>query len=126
MREFYNDIINIRRMVFAAIARIAYEDDDLKKLGDETYRLIPGEKAHYRENVFRERAVIGERLRLALGLDARTAAETGPISEGIENIDVDTRVYTPPLVSVIKIACEACPEKTVFVTNNCRKCLAHP
>ena len=34
MREFYNDIINIRRMVFAAIARIAYEDDDLKKLGD--------------------------------------------------------------------------------------------
>ena len=126
MREFYNDIINIRRMVFAAIARIAYEDEDLKKLGDETYRLIPGEKAHYRENIFRERAVIGERLRLALGLDARTAAETGPISEGIENVDVDTRVYTPPLVSVIKIACEACPEKTVFVTNNCRKCLAHP
>ena len=126
MREFYNDIINIRRMVFAAIAGIAYEDEDLKKLGDETYRLIPGEKAHYRENIFRERAVIGERLRLALGLDARTAAETGPISEGIENVDVDTRVYTPPLVSVIKIACEACPEKTVFVTNNCRKCLAHP
>ncbi len=126
MREFYNDIINIRRMVFAAIARIAYEDEDLKKLGDETYRLIPGEKAHYRENIFRERAVIGERLRLALGLDARTAAETGPISEGIENVDVDTRVYTPPLVSVIKIACEACPERTVFVTNNCRKCLAHP
>ncbi|MGE4588739.1 MAG: 4Fe-4S dicluster domain-containing protein [Acidaminococcaceae bacterium] len=126
MREFYNDIINIRRMVFAAIARIAYEDEDLKKLGDETYRLIPGEKAHYRENIFRERAVIGERLRLALGLDARTADETGPISEGIANIDVDTRVYTPPLVSVIKIACEACAEKTVFVTNNCRKCLAHP
>ena len=46
MREFYNDIINIRRMVFAAIARIAYEDDDLKKLGDETYRLTPGGKAH--------------------------------------------------------------------------------
>lgn len=126
MKESYNDIIKIRRMVFADIARIAYDDVDLKKLGDETYRLIPGEKAHYRENVFRERAVIGERLRLALGLDARTAAETGPISEGIEDIDVDTRVYTPPLVSVIKIACEACPTRTVVVTDNCRKCLAHP
>lgn len=126
MKESYNDIIKIRRMVFADIARIAYDDVDLKKLGDETYRLIPGEKAHYRENVFRERAVIGERLRLALGLDARTAAETGPISEGIEDIDVDTRVYTPPLVSVIKIACEACPTRTVIVTDNCRKCLAHP
>ena len=126
MKESYNDIIKIRRMVFADIARIAYDDIDLKKLGDETYRLIPGEKAQYRENIFRERAVIGERLRLALGLDARTAAETGAISEGIEDIDVDTRVYTPPLVSVIKIACEACPTKSVFVTDNCRKCLAHP
>ena len=126
MKESYNDIIKIRRMVFADIARIAYDDVDLKNLGDETYRLIPGEKAQYRENVFRERAVIGERLRLALGLDARTAAETGPISEGIEEIDVDTRVYTPPLVSVIKIACEACPTRTVIVTDNCRKCLAHP
>ena len=126
MKESYNDIIKIRRMVFADIARIAYDDVDLKKLGDETYRLIPGEKAQYRENVFRERAVIGERLRLALGLDARTAAETGPISEGIEEIDVDTRVYTPPLVSVIKIACEACPTRTIVVTDNCRKCLAHP
>jgi len=113
-------------MVFANIARIAYEDLDLKKLGDDTYRLIPGEKAHYREDVFRERAVIAERLRLALGLDAHTAAETEPIFEGINNIDVDARVYTPPLVSVIKIACEACPTRTVFVTNNCRKCLAHP
>ena len=45
MKESYNDIINIRRMVFADIARIAYDDVDLKKLGDETYRLIPGEKA---------------------------------------------------------------------------------
>ena len=105
MKESYNDIINIRRMVFADIARIAYDDLDLKKLGDDTYRLIPGEKAYYREDVFRERAVIAERLRLALGLDARTAAESGPISEGIENVDVDTRVYTPPLVAVIKIAC---------------------
>ena len=126
MKESYNDIINIRRMVFANIARIAYENLDLKKLGDDTYRLIPGEKAHYREDVFRERAVIAERLRLALGLDTHTAAEIEPISEGINNIDVDTRVYTPPLVSVIKIACEACPTRTVFVTNNCRKCLAHP
>ena len=126
MKESYNDILKIRRMVFADIARLAYDDADLNKLGYEAYRLIPGEEAHYRENVFRERAVIGERLRLALGLDARSAAETGAISEGIENIDVDARVYAPPLVSVIKIACEACPSKTVFVTDNCRKCLAHP
>ena len=36
VKEYYNDIIKIRRMVFADIARIAYDDLDLKKLGDDT------------------------------------------------------------------------------------------
>lgn len=126
MKSSYVDVINIRRQVFANIARMAYEDAELSKLHEETYRLLPGEKATFRENIFRERAVIGERMRMALGLDARTADKTGPITEGIEEIDVDTRVYTPPLVSVIKIACEACPERFVYITDNCRKCLAHP
>ncbi|MDY3051743.1 MAG: 4Fe-4S dicluster domain-containing protein [Ndongobacter sp.] len=126
MNSSFVDVINIRRQVFANIARMAYEDADLGKLHEETFRLLPGETASYRENIFRERAVVGERMRMALGLDARTAAETGPITEGIEHVDVDARVYHPPLVSVIKIACEACPEKHIYITDNCRKCLAHP
>lgn len=126
MKDSFIDIITIRRKVFADIARLAYEDADLSKLNLEIYKLLPGEMATYRESIFRERAVIGERLRMALGLNARTAAETGAVTEGIEEIDVDRRVYTPPLVEVIKIACEACPERHLWVTNNCRKCLAHP
>ncbi len=126
MRDTYIDIINIRRKVFANVAQLAYEDADLSKLNKELYTLLPGEQATYRESIFRERAVIGERLRMALGLDARTADDTRDISDGIENIDVSTRVYNEPLVEVIKIACEACPTKFVFVTDNCRKCLAHP
>ncbi len=126
MRDTYIDIINIRRKVFADIAKLAYEDADLSKLNKEIYELLPGERATYRENIFRERAVIGERLRMALGLNARTADDTGAVTDGIEDIDVSTRVYTAPLVEVIKIACEACPTKYMFVTNNCRKCLAHP
>ncbi len=126
MKASYVDVINVRRMAFASIARMAYEDEDLNKLHNETYRALPGEVARYRENIFRERAVYGERLRMALGLDARTAADTGSITEGIEEIDVDTRVFKEPLVSVIKIACEACPERFIHISDNCRFCLAHP
>ncbi len=126
MKDSFVDIITIRRKVFTDIAKLAYEDADLSKLNKEIYKLLPGEMATYRESIFRERAVIGERLRMALGLSARTAAETGAVSDGIEKIDVDRRVYTPPLVEVIKIACEACPGRRILVTDNCRKCLAHP
>lgn len=126
MKDSYIDIITIRRKVFTKIAELAYNDADLSKLNREIYKLLPGEMATYRESIFRERAVIGERLRMALGLRARTAAETGAVTEGIEEVDVDRRVYSPPLVEVIKIACEACPERHILVTDNCRKCLAHP
>jgi len=36
------------------------------------------------------------------------------------------KYYEPPLVNVISFACNACPETSVFVTNNCQGCLAHP
>lgn len=126
MKESYVDVIKVRRMAFAEIARLAYEDTDLNKLSDSTFHLLPGEQATYRESIFRERAVIGERLRLALGLDVRSAADMGPLYEGFDEVALDHRVYQPPLVNVISFACEACPTKTVTVTNSCRNCLAHP
>lgn len=92
MKYSYVDVIRLRRMAFASIARMAYNDENLHDLYEETFRALPGEVAHFRENIFRERAVYGERLRMALGLDARAADVTGSISEGIEKVDVATRV----------------------------------
>ena len=126
MKESFIDIINIRRMVFAEIAKRAYEDIPLNTLDDAVYKLIPGEEATYRDSIFKERAVLGERLRLALGLDVRNAAEMGSVHDGIDKVDLDYRVYGPPLVNVIPFACEACPTKSIRITGYCRKCLAHP
>ena len=44
--------------------------------------IIPGEKGNFRNDVFLERAIVGERLRLAMGLPYRSAAEHSPISDG--------------------------------------------
>lgn len=126
MKNSYGDIIKLRRQVFTTVAKLAYEDLPLTELHKYPFDLLPGEVASYRESIFRERAVLGQRLRMALGLEPQTAATSRPISEGIENIDVDHRVYREPLVQVISIACEACPERFIHISDNCRKCLAHP
>ncbi|NLY20534.1 MAG: 4Fe-4S binding protein [Tissierellia bacterium] len=126
MKESYVDLINIRREVFAEIARIAYDDIDLKSLERSSYSILPGEVATYRDNIFRERAVLEERLRLTMGLNFRAPTEYQSIIEGIDEVNVAERKYVAPLVNVISFACEACPTREFIVTDNCRKCLAHP
>ncbi len=126
MKESYVDLINIRRQVFAKIAKMAYDGTDLKELEKSSFEILPGEVATYRDSVFRERAIVEERLRLTMGLDARKPTEYHRITDGISEVAVDKTSFIEPLINVITFACEACPTKAFFVTDNCRKCLAHP
>ncbi len=126
MKEIYPDLIKIRRQVFAEIAKLAYNDGNVYDLRQSIFRILPGEFSEHRDNIFHERAIIGERLRLALGLPVRSAKELTTLEDGIELVDVSHRVYQPPLVNVINFACMACPTKTVEITSNCRKCMGHP
>lgn len=126
MKESYVDLINIRRQVFAKIARMAYEGTDLSELEKASFEILPGEVATYRDSIFRERAIVDERLRLTMGLNARKPTEYYNVADGISEVDVDKIQFIEPLVNVITFACEACPTKAFYVTDNCRKCLAHP
>jgi [FeFe] hydrogenase (group B1/B3) len=126
MRGLYTPVTQIRRQVFTEIARLAYEGGDYKRIEDIPYKIIPGEVARYRESVFKERAIIGERLRLAMGLSLRDAGKPAPISKGIEDSAISEKYYEPPLINVIPFACDACAEKSFIVSDNCRGCLAHP
>ncbi len=36
------------------------------------------------------------------------------------------KYYEPPLINIIKFACNSCPEKRVIVTEGCQGCLEHP
>ncbi len=128
MRGIETRIQLIRHQVFTEVARMAYQAEKPVKEQIEKlpYKIIPGEIANFRNDVFLERAIVGERLRLAMGLPCRGAGEQAPISEGIEAADKPETYYTPPLINVIKFACNACPEKRVMVTSGCMGCLAHP
>jgi len=127
MRGIFTPITKIRRQVFEEVARMAYNGGDYaKKMEEIPFKLIPGEIASYRDSVFKERAILGERLRLAVGLDVYSADIPNPISEGVSEAAIAHKVYQAPLINIIPFACDACPTKTIEVTENCRGCMAHP
>ena len=61
-----------------------------------------------------------------MGLPCRDASEHAPLSDNIEQADKADTYYTPPLINIIKFACNGCAEKRVIVTEGCQGCLAHP
>ena len=128
MRGVYTSVNDIRKMVFAEVARLAYDyqDGDLSQMEQIPYRIIPGEISTYRESVFLERAIVGERMRLAMGLPFRAASEHAPVSEGALECVRPEKYYQPPLINIIKFACHKCPDNIVHVTDVCQGCLAHP
>ena len=128
MRGVETRIQEIRHWIFREVARMAYHTEwpiD-KRIEELPYKIIPGEVGNFRNDVFLERAIVGERLRLAMDLPCRGAGEHAPLSDNIEAADKPETYYTPPLINVIKFACNACTEKRVFVTDGCQGCLAHP
>ncbi len=126
MRGLYTSKTEIRRKIFTEVARLAYEGGDYRRMEELPFKILPGEVATYRDSIFLERAIVGERLRLAIGLPLRTAAEHAPISTGIEESAVAEKFYEPPLINIIKFACHSCPDNKILVTNGCQGCLEHP
>ena len=71
MRNFKCSIADMRKQVFAEVARLAYEGGDYRRMEKLPYKIVPGEVGNQRESIFLERAIVGERIRLAMGLPLR-------------------------------------------------------
>ncbi|MFA9379181.1 MAG: 4Fe-4S dicluster domain-containing protein [Lachnotalea sp.] len=126
MRGLYSSKTEIRRKIFKEVAKMAYEGGDFTRVEQLPYKIIPGEMASFRESIFLERAIVGERLRLAMGMSLRSVSEHAELSQGLSESVVAEKYYEPPLINIIKFACHSCPEKRVFVTNGCQGCFEHP
>lgn len=128
IRGINTPVNDIRKKVFSEIARLSYnyKDGDLSEMEQIPYRIIPGEISRYRESIFLERAIVRERMRLALGLNLRTVTEHAPVSTGAAECVKPEKYYEPPLINVIKFACHSCPDNVIKVTDQCQSCLAHP
>ena len=115
MRGIQTPVRNVRRRIFKEIAKFGYEQRNLQDLEDLPYEIIPGEVAKYRDSIYRERAIVGERLRLAMGMSLNPADKPTRITKGIDESNISEKYYEPPLLQVIPSAC-----------NQCQGCMAHP
>lgn len=128
MRGIDTDVKKIRRYVFTEIAKVGFESTDESLISDiESIPFhIVQERPMYRDNIYQERAIVSERVRLAMGMSLRPSNRVVHVTEGIEASNIDESYYEPPLMQVIPSACDACEDNKYEVTNMCRGCLAHP
>ena len=126
MRGIETPVRNVRRRIFKEIAKFGYEQKNLQDLEDLPYEIIPGEVAKYRDSIYRERAIVGERLRLAMGMSLNPADKPTRITKGIDESNISEKYYEPPLLQVIPSACNECKEKAFIVGEQCQGCMAHP
>ena len=124
MRGIPSLITDIRKKVFTEVARMAYAGDDYTKAEDLPSVIGPGDQPLHRESVFLERAIAGERVRLAMGLPVRSVQTRSLLTEGMDKAAIAQQYYEPPLINIIPYACHACPTNQYKVTENCQNCLA--
>ncbi len=124
MRGIPSLITDIRKSVFTEVARMAYEGGDYTKAEDLPYRIVPGDQPLHRESIFLERAIAGERVRLAMGLGVRDVQTRTLMTDGMNHAAIAEQYYEPPLINIIPYACHSCPTKQYHVTESCQNCLA--
>lgn len=129
MRGIDTPVRQRRRRVFKEVANLAYNSKNLKDdMEALPYKIVDYEESEFWESVYRDRAIIRERIRLAMGMSLRpeNREHPGHLTQGLEESNIDEKYYEPPLMQVIPSACNACPENRYEVTSSCMGCVAHP
>ncbi len=124
MRGIPSLITDIRKKVFTEVARMAYAGRGYEGVEELPYKIVPGDRPLHRESIFLERAIAGERVRLAMGLGLRPVQGRHLVSEGMDAAAIAQQYYEPSLVNIIPYACHACPSNQYKVSNYCQNCLA--
>ena len=129
MRGIDTPVRKRRRRVFKEVANLAFNSTNLKDdMEALPYEIVDYEETEYLESVYRDRAIVREMIRLAMGMSLRQEKRNHPghLTEGLEESNIDEKYYEPPLMQVIPSACNACPEHHYEITDSCMGCMAHP
>ena len=103
MRKFDTKVQHLKYKVLREVARFAWEDTLQENVMNIPKIIVPGKTATMRCCIYKEQAIVIERVKLAMGGNP-------------ENKNV---------IEVIDIACDECPMGGYEVTDACRGCLAH-
>ncbi len=102
MRKFDTKVQHLKYKVLREVARLAW-NDNLERAIDLPLQIMPGKKPTMRCCVYKERAILAERVKMAMG--------GNPEEKNV--------------IQVIDIACDECPMGGYEVSDACRGCLAH-
>ena len=102
-RRFDTKIQYLKYKVLREVARQAWNGTLTENLLDIPKTIVPGKTPTMRCCVYKERAILTERVKIAMGGDKER-----------KNV-----------IQVIDIACDECPAAGYDVTDSCRGCLAH-
>ena len=103
MRIFDTNVQQLKYEVLREVARHAYNDNLTDCYIDIPKQVAPGPKPTMRCCIYKERAILQERIKLAMGGDRSD----------------------PKVIAVIPIACDECPISRYEVGIDCRGCIAH-
>ena len=103
MRKFDTKVQYLKYKVLREVAARAWDDTLLENVMTIPEIIVPGNEPTMRCCVYKERAILAQRVRLAMGGNK-------------EN---------PNVIEVLEIACDECPAAGYSVTDSCRGCLAH-
>ena len=104
MRHYETSVQELKDKVLTAVARLAWNDKlQTNEILDIPEQIIPGPEAQMRCCIYKERAIVGSRVKMATGGDRAN----------------------PNLVEVLPIACDECPVTEISVGPACRGCIAH-
>ena len=111
--ERNTDTRQMKYEVLREVADLSFRD----KLTDEAidsipFKIIPGATPRFRCCVYKEREIIRQRVRLAMGRPP------------LPDHNVENRKINNNIIQVIPAACEGCPINRFQVTENCQKCMA--
>lgn len=103
MKKFDTKVQDLKYRVLREVAREAWNDTLQENLLDISKKIVPEKKPTMRCCIYKERVIVEERVKLAMGGNR-------------SNHNV---------IEVIESACDECPMGGYEVTNSCRGCLAH-
>lgn len=103
MRKFESDVQLLKYEVLKAVVKLTIEGTLGEKYRAISRQIIPGPKSRTRCCIYKERAIVDERVKMAMG--------------GSKD--------NPNIIEVINVACDECPIHRFTITEACRGCLAH-
>lgn len=114
------EVTKFRRAVLTGLARFTWQGTLPEHVYDILYSVVTEDSPRVRCCVHKERAVLKNRINMALGLtvglnivEASKIALTEPVNKAL------------PIIDVLPEACDQCPIDKFLVTDACRHCVAH-